>query len=103
MMPSEKVSSNLVQTKDKGQKQCDIVASPESVSIPLNSKGKAPLFIYLPIQYKNEYITYHCFIHVPSKRLKTRFIYSFFCSCFIIIIFNPCPAEPGYTLPLQTV
>ena len=21
----------------------------------------------------------------------------------ILVIFNPCPAEPGYTLPLQTV
>ena len=25
------------------------------------------------------------------------------CSDKCYIIFNPCPAEPGYTLPLQTV
>ena len=37
---------------------------------------------------------FSCFLLMSSRNSTS--------SCFLLYLLNPCPAEPGYTLPLQT-
>ena len=52
--------------------------------------GKADSTAYLPMIVRKSTVT------VVKAALQSKLIFVFF-------ILNPCPAEPGYTLPLQTV